>query len=46
MENEHEETRNTDPGPADKAFLRNLIIAKGVVIVVILVVVGLMVLLM
>lgn len=34
------------PGPADKAFLRNLIIAKAVVLLAVLAVVGLVFLLM
>lgn len=41
MENGNEEARNTEPGPGDRVFLRNLIIAKVVVLLVILAVVGL-----
>ncbi len=44
MENDSDETRNTEAGPADKVFLRNLIIAKVVVLLVVLAVVGLMLL--
>ncbi len=43
MDNETREDRE-DPGAADKAYLRNLIIAKAVVLLVVLAVVGLMLL--
>lgn len=43
MDNETREDRE-DPGSTDRAYLRNLIIAKAVVLLVVLAVVGLMLL--